>query len=295
MGRSLRRALQLNRKESKISMREKVAAIMFIVILAFLAVFGAEIFHKLFIEADDKFTDSASAAFLGAFLAFIFVRLGDFFKSYSDRTTKNHSALIKLEHALNGLLTTLDDNIYVIEIFEKIYKAYTESEERSHVFIWANRLHPVAKLDELILELLNIDLINELFTLNIHLRKLNESMDTINGAYAESKDAMIGRRIEPENYLTNVKRIHKDLLDTKRFLSNSIEETTQALAAVRILAKKSPLMGYLLRRIAGHKYGKTFSVKRSEEVLKLRNELETVKSESQQRIDEVLARKDSDS
>lgn len=276
-------------------MREKVAAILFILILAFLAVFSAEIFHKLFVEADDKFTDSASAAFLGAFLAFIFVRLGDFFKSYSDRTTKNHIALIKLEHALNGLLTTLDDNIYVIETFEKIYKAYTQSEKRTHVFVWANRLHPVARLDELILELLNIDLINELFTLNVHLRKLNESMDTINDAYAESKDAMIGGRIDPDNYLTNVKRIHKDLLDIKRFLSNSIEETIQALAAVRVLAKKRPLMGYLLRRIAGHKYGKAFSAKRSEEILKLRNELETVKSESQQRINEVLARKGDDS
>lgn len=138
-------------------MREKITAILFVVILAFLAVFSTEIFHKLFIVADDKFSDSASAAFLGAFLAFIFVRLSDFFKSYTDRTTKNHSALIKLEHTLNGLLTTLDDNIYVIETFERIYKTYSTNKERTHVFVWANKLHPVAKLDELILELLNID------------------------------------------------------------------------------------------------------------------------------------------
>ena len=276
-------------------MREKVAAILFILILAFLAVFSAEIFHKLFVEADDKFTGTASAAFLGAFLAFIFVRLGDFFKSYSDRTTKSHSALIKLEHTLNGLLTTLDDNIYVIETFEKIFKDYTENNKPTHVFVWANRLHRVAKLDELILELLNIDLINELFSLNVHLIKLNESMDTINGAYAESKDAMISGRIDRDNYLTNVGKIHTGLLDIKRFLSDSIEETTQALAAVRVLAKKRPLMGYVLRRIAGHKYGKTFSAKRSEEILKIRNELETVKSESQERINKVLARKDNDS
>jgi hypothetical protein len=94
------------------------------------------------------------------------VRVSDFFKSYSDRTTKNHSALIKLEHALNGLLNTLDDNIFVIETFETIYKTYTKKANQDHVFVWANRLHPVANLDELILELLNIDLINELFTIN---------------------------------------------------------------------------------------------------------------------------------
>ena len=269
-------------------MREKIAAILFVVILAFLGVFSVDVFHKLFIEADEKFTESASAAFLGAFLAFIFVRVSDFFKSYSDRTTKNHSALIKLEHTLNGLFNTLDENIFVIETFETIYKTYTKKANQDHVFVWANRLHPVANLDELILELLNIDLINELFTINIHLRKLNESMDTINDAYAESKDALIGGKIDPENYLANVTRIHKDLLDIKRFISSSIEETTQALAAVRVLARKRPLMGYLLRRLAGHKYDKTFSSKRAAEIATIRTELENTKRESQDRISKVL-------
>lgn len=269
-------------------MREKVAAILFVVILAFLGVFSVDVFHKLFIEADNNFTDSASAAFLGAFLAFVFVRVSDFFKSYSDRTTKNHSALIKLEHALNGLLNTLDDNIFVIEAFETIYNTYTQKANRDHVFLWANRLHPVGRLDELILELLNIDLINELFSLNIHLRKLNESMDTINGAYAESKVLLIDGKIDSENYLANVTRIYKDLLDIKRFISNYNEETIQALAAVRVLARKRPMMGYLLRRLAGHKYGKTFSSKRSVEIAMLHSELENTKREGRDRIDKVL-------
>ena len=262
-------------------MREKAAAILFVVILAFLGVFSADVFHKLFIKADEKFTDAALAAFFGAFLAFVFVRVGDFFKSYSDRTTKNYSTLIKLEHALNGLLNTLNDNIYVIKTFETIYKTYSQNVNQDRVFVWANRLHPVAKIDELILELLNIDLVNELFILNVHLRKLNESMDTINGAYAESKDALFSGRSDRDNYLACVTRIHTDLLDMKRFLSSSIEETTLALAAVRVLARNRPLMGYFLRRLAGHKYGKAFNVKRSEEVSKLRNELECTKSESQ--------------
>lgn len=269
-------------------MRERAAAILFVVILAFLGVFAVDVFYKLFIEANKKFTESASAAFFGAFLAFVFVRVGDFFKSYSDRTAKNHSTLIKLEHTLNGLLNTLDDNIFVIETFETIYKNYAQKTNQDHVFVWANRLHPVANLDALILELLNIDLINELFTLNIHIRKLNESMDTLNGAYAESKEAMIGGKISQENYLINVERLHKDLLDIKRFISSSIEETTQALAAVRVLARRRPLMGYLLRRLAGHKYGKKFSSKRAAEIATLRAEIEKIKRESQDRINNVL-------
>lgn len=270
-------------------MKEKIAIVLFVIVLAFLAVFSVEIFHKLFIEADNKFANSASAAFLGAFMAFIFVRMGDFFKSYSERITKNHTALIKLEHTLNGLLTTLDDNIYVIETFEKIYKAYSENKEQTNIFVWANKLHPVTKFDDLIIELLNIDLVNELFSLNVNLRKMNESLDTINSAYAETKDALIGRRIATDNYMLNVKRIYMDLLDIKRFLLSSLEDATQALAAVRVLAKNRPLMGYLLRRISGHKYGKTFSAKRHEELLKLRVEIEKIKIEDLDRINNILA------
>jgi hypothetical protein len=269
-------------------MKEKIAAILFIVILAFLAVFSAEIFHKLFIEVDEKFSGTASAAFLGAFLAFVFVRIGDFFKSYSDRISKSHSSLIKLEHTLNNLLTTLDDNIYVIESFDKVYKANTENEKQNHVFVWANKLHPVTTIDALILDLLNIDLINELFSLNISLRKMNESMDTINGAYTETKDALIGGRIQPANYLANIKRIHTDSLDIKRFLLSHIEETTQALASVRVLANNQPLMGYFLRRLPGRKYGKSFNKKRSKELIKLRNEQLQTRMESQSRINKVL-------
>lgn len=269
-------------------MKEKIAAVLFVVILAFVGVISAVVFFKLFILPDAKFTDSASAAFLGAFLAFIFVRLGDFFKSYSDRTTKNHSSLIKLEHALNALLTSLDDNIFIIERFETVYKKYTEVPSSNQVFLWANKLHPVERYDETILNLLNIDLINELFSLNIGLKKLNDSMDTLNTAYSESKDALISKRIDSENYLENMARIHEDMINLKLFLEHSIEDTIQALAAVRVLAKNRPLIGYLLRTLAGRKYDKTFDHKKLTEVAMLRTEIDRTKSESQKRIDEIL-------
>lgn len=272
-------------------MREKVAVILFVVILAFIAVFSAEVFHKLFIEADNNFFASASAAFFGAFLAFLFLRIAEFFKSYSDRTAKNYNALVKLEHILNRLLTSLDDIIYIIETFEGIYTTYINNPHKDHVFVWGNKLHPVTMLDEPILELLNTDLINELFALNIHLRKLNESMETINSTYAESKDALFNKQIDPGNYLENTKRTYEKCLKLKGFVYSYNEETMQALAAVRVLAKKRPLISHVLRKISGYKYGRNFNAQRSEELIKLRNEAETIKSESQNKIDKVLGEK----
>jgi len=270
-------------------MREKLAGILFLVILAYLTVFGAGILNLLFVEANEKFAESASGAFLGAFLAFVFVRTGDFFKAYSDRVTKNHTTLVRLEHALNGLLTTLDDNIFVIETFEGIYDKYKSGDGQKHAFVWANKLHPVATTHQLLPDLLNIDLVNELFHLNVGLRKLNESMETINGAYAESKEALISERIDIENYMTNVTRIRDDLLVMKKFLENAMEETVQSLAAIRILAKKRPLISYALLRLAGHKYSECFEDKRIDEVRQLKAEMEQIRAVSKKRIDKVVA------
>ena len=132
-------------------MREKIAAVLFIVILAFIGVFSADVFNKLFIEVDDKFVGTASAAFLGAFLAFLFVRIGDFFKAYSDRVNRNQSGLIKLQHVLNNLLVTLDDNVYIVDTFESLYKNNVDEPNQKHIFVWANRLRPSLLIDDLIL------------------------------------------------------------------------------------------------------------------------------------------------
>lgn len=254
----------------------------------FIAVFSTDMFNKLFIKADDKFTESASAAFLGAFLAFLFIRIGDYFKSYSDRVTKNHSALVKLQHNLNYLLNTLNDNIYFINKFEDIYEKNVNNANQTNIFVWTNKLRSVTLIDELILDLLNIDLVNELFILNIHLRKFNDSAETLNDTYLESKDAMISKKIDVENYMSNIQVLYGDLADIKKIINSYINEATEALSAIRVLAKKKPIMGYVVQKIAGHKYSHNFKKKRSEELSKLQKELRESKDTSSQKIQSVL-------
>jgi hypothetical protein len=228
------------------------------------------------------------AAFFGAFLAFLFIRVGEFFKSYSDRINKGHNALIKVEHLLNSLLDELDGNVYVIETFEGLYDKSVKNQQQSRVFVWANRLTPVKILDDLLIDLLNIDLINELFMLNVRLRKLNDTIETINGAYKESKDLLISKTIDPENYKENLSRIHESLLNVKKFFLASITETLQALSAIRVLAKNQPLIGYLIKRLPSYKYGRTFKAKRENELKILIQELNQIKKDGKSRIDTIL-------
>lgn len=112
-------------------MREKVSAILFLVILVFVAVFCWQVFNKLFIQTSTQFSNTAVAAFFGAFLAFLFIRIGEFFKSFSERINKGHNALTKAEYLLNSLLGELDDNVYVIETFEELYDNNVKNQEHS--------------------------------------------------------------------------------------------------------------------------------------------------------------------
>jgi len=269
-------------------MREKFFAILFLAILVFIAVFCWQVFNMLFIQTSTQFSDAAVAAFFGAFLAFLFVRIGEFFKSFSERINKGHNALIKTEYLLNSLLGELDDNVYVIETFEKLYDKNVRNQAHSRVFVWANRLTPVKLLDEFVIDFLNIDLINELFTFNVRLRKLNESMETINGAYKESKEALISKSIDAENYIENLTRIRENLLHIKNFFNASIYETAQVLSAVRVLAKNRPLIGYLLKRIPSYKYSRKFNDQRENELKTLLHEMDEIKKNSKSRIDAIL-------
>lgn len=272
-------------------MREKLASLLFLIVLVFLGVFSYYIFKELFFESNLEFSNSAYAAFLGAFLAFLFVRIGDFLKAFSDRLSRNYNALVKFDHILNSLYNDLDDNIYVVEIFESLYQENIKAVEEKRIFIWANRLHPVRLFDDLILELLNMDLTNELFALNIHLRKFNDSADTINRAYTESKEALISGSIEPKVYIDNLGNTHRHLLDIKSFLISYSEEIKEAISAVRVLCKRKTLMGSIFARLPGRNYSRDFDTHRQEQLKILEEEMTRTRKSSGEKIESVLNKK----
>ena len=113
-------------------------------------------------------------------------------------------------------------------------------------------------------------------------------METINDAYTETKDALISGKIDPNNYLDNLKRVRKDLIKLKGFLNSSYAEITESLAAIRVLSKQSPIMGYVLRKLSSHRYGKDFKDKRATELNNINNEINKAETEGQDRINNVL-------
>jgi len=254
-----------------------------IIIVAFLFASGFIVFSKLFLTVESEYIKSAVGAFMGAFLAFIFVRISDGFTTYYNRKEKSHSALVKYQHYLNSLLTELDDNIFLIDTFEKIFNSNNEN-----IPIWGNRLKEVPIDSSLIYDLLNIDLINEIFSLNTHLKKLNGSCKTINHSYDEILKAFLNKTISLEDYLRNIDKMKKDIFDIRKFTYKELEETKHILSVVRVLGRDYTFFSRIIRLFSKTKYTSRLNKAIKNENLVLENEINEVQKESQERINDVL-------
>jgi len=254
-----------------------------IIIFSFLFSIGFIVFEKLFLAVESEYIKSAIGAFMGAFLAFIFVRIGDGFKLYHERKEKNHSALVKYQHYLNGALTEIDDNIFLIDTFEEIF-----SPDANNTVVWSNRLKTIPIDTSLIHNLLNIDLINEIFSLNIHLKKLNSSCETSNRSYDQVLSAFLDEKLSLEDYNRNVERIKKDILDIRKFLYEELNEIKHIFAVVRILGREQTFFSKIIKLFSNTKYTSKISNKVEDELEILESEIENIKKESQNRIDNVL-------
>lgn len=271
-------------------MHKWVSITLVVSVAAFVGGATIAVIYYILGQSPEDFSTAAVSAFLGAFFAFLFVRFGEFFAAYSERITSGHSALVKLEHLANLNMGIISDNIYKIDEFDGMYREYAAIEKR--VFLWANRLSEIMLLGDLTIGPTNIDLINELFFLNSGYRKLNDSMDAANVAYAESKQALISKGMEPEEFRANTARFRQRLLEIQLFLKHELDRTINVSAAVRVLAKRRTLLGYLLHMLPGRRYPRNFASQRASEEAKLRGEIEEVRRNSRAEIDAIVGTKD---
>ncbi len=161
-------------------LKTTISWVLLIIILAFVFAIGFEIFSKIFVAVESEYIKGSVGAFMGAFFAFIFIRIDDGLRMYYNRKEKNHSALVKYQHYLNNLLTEQNDNVYIIDSFVNIFRP-----NNPNISVWGNRLKIMTIENNLIHDLLNIDLMNEIFGLNTNLIKANGSIESLNRSYDE--------------------------------------------------------------------------------------------------------------
>src|SRR6266850_584741 len=135
-----------------------------------------------------------AGAFFGALSAFSVYLLSDHLTHTRARQRRHHTGLVTLEYRLNEYLGVLSDNQYLIGKFRPIV-------EKLHVHWSLPR--PVPLGEPLYLDLLNLEVINEYFGLLIDLRKVNDDLENIVGAYERIAGLYAARTSPPEEYRTN--------------------------------------------------------------------------------------------
>lgn len=224
--------------------------------------------------------NQAIGAFAGAFFAFIFLRLGDFFSKIYSREVKHYNSLIILETQLNEIGGIIHDNLYILPSFQRIISTGN---------IYYNNLHTIPVDKSHYESLYDVALINELFTYFYQVRKINDDIETATNGYSDIKNALIQQHINQAHYTVNAKILTENLKMIETFLIDLEERTTKLMARVRVQARKDKPLGSRIMEVFIRPSGK--NLKKSElnkEFKNISKEIEETKTQSQKEIEEVL-------
>jgi len=220
------------------------------------------------------------SAFAGAFFAFLFLILGEFLSKLYKREIKHYNSLVILETQLNEIGGIIHDNICLLPYFRKA--------------ILSGKIY-FSKLGQLPIDkshyenLYDIGLINELFSFNYQLRKLNDDIDSLANGYTDIKNAYIQHHIQTPDYIINAQLTAEHLTTLEIFLSEMEKQTVQFMAKVRLMAKKDMSIVTKIISLFIHTSGSKLSkTEINKEAKKILQEIEKTKTKSQKEIEEVL-------
>lgn len=211
-------------------------------------------------------------SFSGAFFAYLFVRFGDALKKFYDRQELGHVTLVKLQHFLNDCLNTTSNNLFIVKECSGVFTE--EKRDSREVPLYEHKFHQYETNRDLVLNLANIDLLNELYSLNVDLLKMNHTLATIDQAYGRLQDAFLAKNIDAQTYKENAWR-HKDrCVEVREFLMEIDGELKRLFAVANLLIKNRPFFTQLTRRLVRSSYPKDFAVDVSKEKARLQLEIE---------------------
>jgi len=226
-------------------------------------------------------------AFAGAFFAYLFVRFGDAMKKVFDRKEKNHTSLVRLQHYFNDCLNTTSDNLYIAN---DCIGVFTEARLMSgNRPIYMNVFHQYQLDTELMIGLTNLDFINEIASLNTSLKKMNESLATINRAYSQIRDAFISKTISGSDYLENARLTRDRCVQVIPFLNQANDDLVRLFAITNLLMKNPPFLVWVTQALVRTKYPKEFETLLERETAEVKAGMEAITKASKQRIREAEA------
>lgn len=255
---------------------------------AIAAASAAWVFWEAWKGSDREAFRALLGAFSGAFFAFLFLRFGDSLRRIYERKEKHHTALVRLQHYFNDCLNATGDNVFIADDCISVFnEARLQSGDRP---IFMSQFQEYAIDRELPIGLTNIEFLNEVYTLNVELRKLNDSMATVDRAYAQVREAFLAKRLELPDYLANARLTRKRYLEMKEFLLQTKRDLIRLFATSNLLLKDAPFLVRVIRALTKSSYPKDFKKRLTEETSRVSQEMDGLAIISAERINEVQRR-----
>jgi hypothetical protein len=226
--------------------------------------------------------------FAGAFFAYIFVRFGDALKKIADRKELNHTNLVKVQHYFNDCLNTTHDNKFIVNDQRRIFTAERRASPESLIYMNKFLLYSIDR--DLVINLTNTDFINEVVSLNVGLRKLNDSLATIDLSYAQLRDAFLAKNIDADIYKENAWQYHHRCLEIEGFLTQTKSDLVRLFAVANLLLQERPFFVRILQALVRSKYPGGFDAKVKIEKAKVQSEMDVIAKASARRIEEAQKR-----
>lgn len=210
---------------------KNILVILFLaIIFSFVFVFFYFVFSKIFIEGSDVYIVNGLGALMGAFFAFLFMRIADFLDRIYKREKQAYNEHIFLERYFNYTGNTIHHNIYLMEGLAKAL---------DNGMLSLHAINSIPLRYEALLNLRNLDFINKLFSIMEDFKKFNDDIVIVNNWNNELRTALIQAHIPHEKYKEEAKEFLKIVLALKKFCENLFyEKLPNFMAENRLIIRK---------------------------------------------------------
>ncbi|MDO8413935.1 MAG: hypothetical protein Q7S51_09135 [Gallionellaceae bacterium] len=225
---------------------------------------------------------SIVGAFAGAFFAYLFVRFGDALKKVYDRKETNHTALVKLQHYFNDCLNTTGDNVFIVK---NCVDCFTDERLTSaEVPIYMNNFQQYFINRDVVTQLTNVDFLNEVYSLNMSLHKMNDSLATIDRSYSQLRESYLAKNIDVGTYKTNAQKYRNRCVEINSFLLQTKDDLTRLFAVANLLLQDPPFLVRIIRALVRTTYPKNFSIRLQVEKERVTTEIDAFAKASAEKI-----------
>ncbi|KKT27380.1 MAG: hypothetical protein UW11_C0001G0002 [Parcubacteria group bacterium GW2011_GWA2_43_9b] len=185
--------------------------LLIIIICSFVYFVFLFLFLEIFVGDSTVYSTAAFGSFFGAFFAFLFLRIGDFFIKLYKNKEEHFNGLTLLNRILNKNIFIANNNIF----FAGLIIVNLQKGEKP-----INTLSKFILVDEVVDKIKNLDFFSDVFSLSINLKEQNDNIEMINDFCKGMKSSSIEENDVEKNYrvrvikcLENFEKIYVNLRD----------------------------------------------------------------------------------